>query len=128
MSKELTDFESMVARAKDVLITGAPKATKEDKKAVEAVDPILANELLAERLSLAEEIKLLTARKVEIENIIKDAIGKEDSLMIHGAKVASISRWRETRVDTDFVNEENFPIKDYPEFWKRSNKSRLTIH
>jgi hypothetical protein len=70
---------------------------------------------------------LLTAEKVEIENIIKDAIGKKDSLTIHGAKVATISRWRETRVLTDVVRE-MLPVLDYPELYKRESKSKLTVH
>lgn len=123
----MSNYESLVAEAKQKLITGAPKATKEDKNAVEATDPILANELLAERQKLADEIKELTARKTEIENIIKDAIGTKDVLTVFGAKVASIARWRETSINTDVVKE-NFPLLDYPELYKRSSKSRLTIH
>jgi hypothetical protein len=46
---------------------------------------------------------------------------------IHGAKVASIARWRETAVQTDVVKE-TFPLVDYPELYKRSSKTRLTIH
>ena len=121
------NYDQLVADAKAKLITGTPKATKENKNAVEANDPILANELLAERQSIADEIKMLTARKTAIEDIIKDTIGNKDELHIHGAKVASISRWRETAVATDVVKE-NFPLLDYPELYKRSNKSRLTIH
>jgi phage shock protein A len=121
------NYNQLVADAKAKLITGTPKATKENKNAVEAADPILANELLAERQSIADEIKLLTARKTAIEDIIKDAIGSKDELHIHGAKVATMSRWRETAVATDVVKE-NFPLLDYPELYKRSNKSRLTIH
>lgn len=121
------NYDQLVADAKAKLITGTPKATKENKNAVEAADPILANELLAERQSIADEIKLLTARKTAIEDIIKDAIGSKDELHIHGAKVATMSRWRETAVATDVVKE-NFPLLDYPELYKRSNKSRLTIH
>jgi predicted phage-related endonuclease len=120
-------YDQLIADAKDKLITGTPKATKENKNIVEATDPILANELLAERQSIAEQIKFLTARKGEIEDIIKDAIGKKDELHIHGAKVASIARWRETAVATDVVKE-SFPLVDYPELYKRSDKSRLTIH
>ena len=120
-------YDQLIADAKDKLITGTPKATKENKNAIEATDPILANELLAERQSIAEQIKFLTARKGEIEDIIKDAIGKKDELHIHGAKVASIARWRETAVATDVVKE-SFPLVDYPELYKRSDKSRLTIH
>lgn len=121
------NYEQLVADAKAKLITGTPKATKENKNAVEAADPIIANELLAERQSIADEIKMLTARKSAIEDIIKDAIGSKDELHIHGAKVATMSRWRETAVATDAVKE-NFPLLDYPELYKRSNKSRLTIH
>jgi predicted phage-related endonuclease len=120
-------YNQLIADAKEKLITGTPKATKENKNIVEATDPILANELLAERQSIAEQIKFLTARKSEIEDIIKDAIGKKDELHIHGAKVASIARWRETAVATDVVKE-SFPLVDYPELYKRSDKSRLTIH
>jgi predicted phage-related endonuclease len=120
-------YDQLIADAKEKLITGTPKATKENKNIIEATDPILANELLAERQSIAEQIKFLTARKGEIEDIIKDAIGKKDELHIHGAKVASIARWRETAVATDVVKE-SFPLVDYPELYKRSDKSRLTIH
>lgn len=124
MSKEQLD--ELLAKAKDVLITGTPKATKDNTKAVEATDPILANELLAERADLASQIKELTARKTEIDNIIKDAIGNNDELTIHNATVASISRWRETEVQKDVVME-LFPIKDYPEIYKRVSRSRLNI-
>jgi predicted phage-related endonuclease len=120
-------YNQLIADAKEKLITGTPKATKENKNIIEATDPILANELLAERQSIADQIKFLTARKNEIEDIIKDAIGKKDELHIHGAKVASIARWRETAVATDVVKE-SFPLVDYPELYKRSDKSRLTIH
>jgi len=120
-------YEQLVADAKAKLITGAPKATKENKNAIEATDPILANELLAERQNIVDEIKMLTSRKSAIEDIIKDAIGTKDELHIHGAKVASIARWRETAVQTDVVKE-TFPLVDYPELYKRSSKSRLTIH
>lgn len=121
------NYDQLVADAKAKLITGTPKATKENKNAVEATDPIIANELLAERQAIADEIKMLTARKNSIEDIIKDVIGSKDELHIHGAKVASISRWRETAVATDVVKE-SFPLLDYPELYKRTNKSRLTIH
>jgi hypothetical protein len=120
-------YDQLVADAKAKLITGAPKATKENKNAIEATDPILANELLAERQGIVDEIKMLTSRKSAIEDIIKDAIGTKDELHIHGAKVASIARWRETAVQTDVVKE-TFPLVDYPELYKRSSKSRLTIH
>lgn len=125
MPKETTE-RNLIAEAKEALVS-TPKATKEDTSLVEASDPILANELLARRVALVEQIKLLTAEKTEIENIIKDAIGKKDSLTIHGAKVATMSRWRETRVLTDAVKE-MLPVLDYPELYKRDNKSKLTIH
>jgi predicted phage-related endonuclease len=123
---EQKEFDVLIANAKNALVT-TPKATKEDKDAVEASDPILANELLAERASIAEQIKLLTARKSDIENIIKDAIGSKDVLLVHGAKVATVTRWRETAVNTDAVKEQ-FPVAEYPELFKRSSKSRLTVH
>ena len=119
-------YEQLVADAKAKLITGAPKATKENKNAIEATDPILANELLAERQGIVDEIKMLTARKTAIEDIIKDAIGTKDELHIHGAKVASIARWRETAVQTDVVKE-TFPLVDYPELYKRSSLSLIHI-
>lgn len=125
--KTIKEYDELVANAKQTLITGAPKATKDDKNAVEATDPILASELLAERSALADEIKKLTARKVAIEDIIKDAIGSKDILLVHGAKVASIARWRETAVLTDVVKD-TFPLVDYPELYKRTTKSRLTVH
>ena len=121
-----TTARDLIAEAKEALVT-TPKATKEDTSLVEASDPILANELLARRVALVEQIKLLSAEKAEIENIIKDAIGKKDSLTIHGAKVATISRWRETRVLTDVVKE-MLPVLDYPELYKRETKSKLTVH
>ena len=121
-----TQPRDLIAEAKEALVT-TPKATKEDTSLVEASDPILANELLARRVALVEQIKLLSAEKAEIENIIKDAIGKKDSLTIHGAKVATISRWRETRVLTDVVKE-MLPVLDYPELYKRETKSKLTVH
>ena len=121
-----TTARDLIAEAKEALVT-TPKATKEDTSLVEASDPILANELLARRVALVEQIKLLSAEKAEIENIIKDAIGKKDSLTIHGAKVATISRWRETRVLTDVVKE-MLPVLEYPELYKRESKSKLTVH
>lgn len=119
--------DQLVAEAKDKLITGKPKATKENNKAVEAADPILANELLAELNSIKQELNQLKAREEEIKNIIRDAIGDKEELHVHGAKVASISRWRETSVVTDAVKE-HFPVVDYPELYKRMTKTRLNIH
>jgi diadenosine tetraphosphate (Ap4A) HIT family hydrolase len=119
--------EELVAEAKEKLISGKPKATKENTKAIEASDPILANELFAELAKVQEQMKILKAREDEIKNIIRDAIGEKDELHIHGAKVASISRWRETSVVTEKVKE-LFPVIDYPELFKRTSKTRLNIH
>jgi hypothetical protein len=119
-------MNDLIARAKDVLITGEPKATKDDAKQVEATDPILANELLAERQSLHDQIKELTARKSAIDDILKDAIGKNDELTVNGSVVATMTRWRQTDLVKEFI-EDNFPIKDYPEMYKRSARSRLDI-
>lgn len=119
--------EQLVAEAKEKLISGKPKATKSNTKAVEAADPILANELFAELAQVQEQIKALKAKEDELKDIIRDAIGDKDELHIHGAKVASISRWRETAVVTDAVKE-LFPLLDYPELYKRTSKTRLNIH
>lgn len=119
--------EELVAEAKATLISGKPKATKENNKAIEASDPILANELFAELAKVQEEMKFIKAREAELKDIIRDAIGDKDELHIHGAKVASISRWRETSVQTDVVKE-MFPLLDYPELYKRTTKTRLNIH
>lgn len=119
--------EQLVAEAKEKLISGKPKATKSNTKAVEANDPILANELFAELNKVQEQLKALKAREDEIKDIIRDAIGDKDELHIHGAKVASVSRWRETAVITDAVKE-HFPLLDFPELYKRTSKTRLNIH
>ena len=119
--------DELVAEAKEQLISGKPKATKENSKAIEASDPILANELFAELAKVQDDMKFLKARETELKDIIRDAIGDKDELHIHGAKVASISRWRETSVQTDVVKE-HFPVVDYPELYKRSSKTRLNIH
>jgi hypothetical protein len=119
--------EELIAEAKAKLITGKPKATKENKNAIEAADPVLANELMAELARVQDEMKFLKAREDEIKAVIRDAIGDKDELHIHGAKVASISRWRETSVQTDVVKE-LFPLVDYPEVYKRTDKTRLNIH
>lgn len=118
--------EDLIARAKETLITGKPKATKDDKKSVEVTDPILANELLAKREELATAIKELTAQKNAIDNILKDAIGSNDLLTVHGAVVASMSRWRETQLNKDFITE-NFKVADYPEMFIRATKTRLDV-
>jgi hypothetical protein len=125
--KSIEEYGVLVAEAKERLILGTPKATKDDKKAIEVADAVLANELLAERSDLDDQLKALKARKDAIDAIIKDAIGSKDVLLVHGAKVASIARWRETAVNTEYVKE-NFDVADYPEMFKRSNKSRLTVH
>jgi hypothetical protein len=125
--KSIEEYGILVAEAKERLVTGVPKATKDDKKAVEVADAVLANELLAERGDLDDQLKALKARKDAIDAIIKDAIGSKDVLLVHGAKVASIARWRETAVNTEYVKE-HFDVADYPEMFKRSNKSRLTVH
>jgi hypothetical protein len=119
--------EELVAEAKAKLITGKPKATKENKNAIEATDPILANELMAELAKIQDDMKFLKAREDEIKAVIRDAIGEKDELHIYGAKVASISRWRETSVQTDVVKE-LFPLIDFPEVYKRTDKTRLNIH
>jgi hypothetical protein len=119
--------EELIAQAKAVLITGKPKATKENKNAIEVADAVLANELMAELAKVQEDMKFMKAREDEIKAIIRDAIGDKDELLIHGAKVASISRWRETSVQTDKVKE-LFPLVDYPEIYKRTDKTRLNIH
>lgn len=118
--------KDIIEQAKAVLVA-EPKLTKDNAKAVEAKDPVVANELLAERAHLDDQIKALTSQKKAIDDIIRDAIGKNDELLIHGAKVASIARWRETRVLSDVVKE-MFAVVDYPELYKRETKSRLTIH
>lgn len=128
MSKELKEFELLVAEAKAKLIAGRAVVQPEgDRLAVEAEDAVMANELLAERSAIEDEIKLLDARKKAIDGIIRTAIGEADELLVHGAKVATVSRWRETRVVSDAVKE-LFPVVDYPELYKREDKSRLTIH
>jgi hypothetical protein len=62
-----------------------------------------------------------------MDAIIKDMIGSNDELHIHGSKVASIARWREQSLITDKVKE-TFPLMDYPELYKATSKSRLTVH
>ncbi len=116
----------LLDEAKAKLVTKA-KETKETSKSVEAIDPALANELLAKRSSIYDAKKKLEAELAEIDAIIKDMIGSADQLTIFGAKVASIARWRETSLITDSVKE-TFPVAEYPELYKRTNKSRLTIH
>lgn len=117
---------TLIDEAKSKLITKA-KETKSGTKSVEALDAQLANELLAKRDELYTAKKQLEAELAEIDAIVKDMIGNADQLTIHGAKVASIARWRETSLITDTVKE-TFPVAEYPELYKRVSKSRLTIH
>lgn len=122
------NHEELVAKAKATLIT-KPKATKENPKAIEASDPTLINELLAERQHLADEVKLLTARKEEIDAVFKDIIADKNELLVHGAKVASIIREKDSIVvNTDEVKDE-FPFEQYPTLYKkRKGATRLYIH
>lgn len=122
----MNDHKELLEQAKQVLVS-VPKLTKDNTKAVEANDPTLMNELLALRASLADSIKEATAEKSRIDDIIKDAIGKNDELLVHGAKVASITRYPETTVKSDVVKE-MFAIVDYPELYQRTQRSRLNIH
>jgi len=119
-------LDELIAKGKSTLVTGKPKATVDDRKAVEAADPILVNELLAERSHLDDQIKALTVQKKAIDDILKDAIGKDEVLLVNGSEVASISRWRETQLNSEFIKE-NFPVADYPEMFSRVSKSRLNI-
>lgn len=122
----MNDHKELLEQAKAVLVS-VPKLTKDNTKAVEAADPTLMNELLALRASLSDSIKEATAEKSRIDDIIKDAIGKNDELLVHGAKVASITRYPETAVKSDVVKE-MFAIVDYPELYQRNQRSRLNIH
>jgi len=125
MSNATTDRQLLDdARAK--LVTKA-KESKSSTKSVEATDATLANELLAKRGEIYDAKKKLTDELAEIDAIIKDMIGSADQLTIHGAKVASIARWRETALITDTVKT-TFPVAEYPELYKRTSKTRLTVH
>ena len=125
MSNATTDRQ-LIDNAKSKLVTKA-KASKESSKAVEAADANLANELLAKRGEIYDAKKKLTDELAEIDAIIKDMIGTADQLTIHGAKVASIARWRETSLITETVKT-TFPVAEYPELYKRTSKTRLTVH
>lgn len=107
-------------------LVAKPVESANDPTIVEAADPITVNELLAFRSEISVTIDELTAQKKEIDGIIRDLIGEASTLTVHGAEVASISRWRETRVLTDVVKEMFQPV-DYPELYKREDKSRLNI-
>jgi len=123
---ETTTTRDLIDEAK-VKLVSKPKESKAKVKAVEPSDPTLANELLAKRSSLYDAKKRLEDELKEVDAIIKDMIGSNDELHIHGAKVASMARWRETSLITDTVKE-TFPIAEYPELYKRINKTRLTVH
>ena len=122
----ITKDRELIDQAKAALVA-KPKESKSKTKIAEPTDATLANELLAKRSSIYDAKKRLEAELSEIDAIIKDMIGNNDELQIHGAKVASIARWRETSLITDTVKE-TFPIAEYPELYKRINKSRLTVH
>ena len=124
-STELHPLPELLEQAKTELIA-KPKATKSKSKQVEAENPQLINELLAQRSHISEQIKALTNQKAEIDNVFKDIIGKADELTVHGAVVVAIARWRETTVNTKYVKEA-FALADYPELFKRVDKSRIDI-
>ena len=121
-----TETRTLIDQAKAELIT-KPKATKPNKKVVDASDPALMNSLLAQLAELQTQAKQLKAQEDEIKDILRDVIGVAEELHVHGAKVASITRWRETALITDKVKE-TFPLVEYPELYKASSKSRLNIH
>lgn len=121
-----TTNRNLLDEAKAKLVA-KPKETKASAKTVEATDANLANELLAKRGEVYDAKKKIEAELAEIDAIIKDMIGSSDQLTIHGAKVASIARWRETSLITDKVKE-TFPVAEYPELYKRTSKTRLTVH
>jgi hypothetical protein len=123
---EATTTRDLIDEAKSKLVS-KPKESKAKVKVSEPADLTLANELLAKRSSLYDAKKRLEDELKEVDAIIKDMIGSNDELHIHGAKVASIARWRETSLITDTVKE-TFPISEYPELYKRINKTRLTVH
>jgi hypothetical protein len=123
---ETTTTRDLIDEAKSKLVS-KPKESKAKVKVAEPADLVLANELLAKRSSLYDAKKRLEDELKEVDAIIKDMIGSNDELHIHGAKVASIARWRETSLITDTVKE-TFPISEYPELYKRINKTRLTVH
>ena len=121
-----TETRDLIEEAKAKLIE-KPKATKVSKKIIEASDPALVNSLLAQLQELQTQGKQLKAQEDDIKAVIRDVIGSAEELQVHGAKVASISRWRETALITDVVKE-TFPLVDYPELYKATTKTRLNIH
>jgi phage shock protein A len=100
----ITKDRELIDQAKAALVA-KPKESKSKTKIAEPTDATLANELLAKRSSIYDAKKRLEAELSEIDAIIKDMIGNNDELQIHGAKVASIARWRETSLITDTVKE-----------------------
>jgi len=121
-----TDTRALIDQAKAKLVD-KPKATKPNKKVIEASEPVMVNELLAELSRIKDAKKILDAQEDEIKDVLKDVIGVAEELHVHGAKVASITRWRETSLITDKVKE-TFPLVEYPELYKASSRSRLNIH
>ena len=121
-----TETRALIDEAKAKLVS-KPKASKTNAKAVEATDANTANALLAQRSELYDAKKKLEAELKEIDDIIKDMIGNNDELLIHGAKVASIARWKETSLITDKVKE-LFPLTEFPDIYKRIAKTRMTVH
>jgi hypothetical protein len=121
-----TETRTLIDQAKAELVS-KPKATKPNKKVVDATDPALVNSLLAQLGEIQTQAKQLKAQEDEIKDILRDVIGQAEELHVHGAKVASITRWRETALITDKVKE-TFPLVEYPELYKASSKSRLNIH
>lgn len=126
MAIDVSGDRSLIEEAKAKLVA-KPKASKSTVKVVEPADPVLANELLARRQELYDAERRLKSERDEIEAIIRDMIGSADELHVYGAKVASIARWRETGLLTDVVKSQ-FPVAEFPELYKKSDKSRLTVH
>jgi ABC-type phosphate transport system auxiliary subunit len=121
-----TETRTLIDQAKAALVS-KPKATKDNRKAVEAADAILTNELLARLNQIKTELKTLKAEEDELKAILTDAIGTGEELTVHGAKVASIARWRQVDIVSEKVKE-LFSVAEYPELYKASNRSRLTVH
>lgn len=124
MSTEV-ETRSLIDQAKAELVS-KPKATKSKVKQVEAADANLMNELLAKRSMLHDQVKVLKDQQAEIDAILKDAIGSNDELTVHGAVVATITRYRKQSLITDKVKE-LFPLTEYPEIYKATTESRLTV-
>lgn len=119
------EVRNLIDVAKATLVA-KPKLSKDSVKAVEPVDPVLMNELLARRGDVYDQIRLLKAELESIDAIVRDVIGSADELQVHGATVATIARWRETSLITDVVKV-SFPVAEFPELYKKTAKTRLTI-